>query len=639
MTTRRSTRKRVKPTITDPELAGDEEDVSDHDTAQPDPKRRKQAVTMVGSRAREKKRRNSNTTGLKKRVPGESLGLSDMPLDVLIEIFSYSHPLDVLHLARCSKSWRAALMNRNSAFLWRAAIANLTVRQGLPSCPSDLHEPKYVNLLFEFHCTFCHGPTIDFPQWGLRVKCCRKCMKTQLLTESQAQELLPRSFRNLESGLSLSRITSSIPGHDFKGIYIASLAGQNLNLLLRSTTYYLKSDIIALSEELKKLTYVEEAPHEEDRDLREFADRWTSREMYRVERFKEQEFHAILPEKLTRVAICDMTLRLGSTVTAMNASPMPWMGNSDITCRILYKLRELGYDEVIEEMTYNEKKEFDQHPSIKEPKELTERVWSGVKWKTIEFMEALKAKHQAEKWTKFLPKRLIVLKKVLKDYYATRAETEMVPSPADILFMEDFLSIVYAPKDVQVTESSFIHAVARLPELSELWRASVCRKLSALLPESSNEQNHERVALATSQFLCPCRGTIPLTFEQMYVHSCMTDWNWLVKCEPPLPGAAPEVCCSFFRAIPWGSAHLDKLTFDVNASKHARHIVEICGKNPDITTAAEMDQLHVRFECFQCPFTSQGFKKRAGLTWRHAVSLTALLTSSRQQNLRPSAKR
>jgi hypothetical protein len=58
-------------------------------------------------------------------------------------------PTELLHLARTSKSFRAFLMARSSALLWRTARMNV---DHLPGCPEDLSEPAYANLVFDSHC-------------------------------------------------------------------------------------------------------------------------------------------------------------------------------------------------------------------------------------------------------------------------------------------------------------------------------------------------------------------------------------------------------------------------------------------------------------------------------------------------------
>jgi hypothetical protein len=89
--------------------------------------------------------------------------LPDMPLDILfevsgldyqfvpvkflcIQIFRFLAPVDLLSLARSSKSLRETLMTRNAVTVWKAAaryrVANV------PRCPEDMSEPAWANLIF-----------------------------------------------------------------------------------------------------------------------------------------------------------------------------------------------------------------------------------------------------------------------------------------------------------------------------------------------------------------------------------------------------------------------------------------------------------------------------------------------------------
>lgn len=66
-----------------------------------------------------------------------------------LQIFSHLEPIDLLHLARTNKSFRALLVSRRSTALWRAARRNIP---DLPECPEDISEPALANLLFLSNC-------------------------------------------------------------------------------------------------------------------------------------------------------------------------------------------------------------------------------------------------------------------------------------------------------------------------------------------------------------------------------------------------------------------------------------------------------------------------------------------------------
>ncbi|KAE9395804.1 hypothetical protein BT96DRAFT_942121 [Gymnopus androsaceus JB14] len=76
----------------------------------------------------------------RKRDGFEELGLlerlaKDIPLDVILEIFCYLSPGDLLQLARSSKDLRGILMSKSSEFIWRIARENV---RGFPPRPGDL---------------------------------------------------------------------------------------------------------------------------------------------------------------------------------------------------------------------------------------------------------------------------------------------------------------------------------------------------------------------------------------------------------------------------------------------------------------------------------------------------------------------
>ncbi|KAF8546194.1 hypothetical protein OG21DRAFT_1427778, partial [Imleria badia] len=95
---------------------------------------------MVVSTRRRAKR------GSEKKVPERKRQLINMPLDVLIEIFLFSEPLDLLYLARTTKGLREFLLNRRKSFaLWKNAIGNV---KDFPPCPDHMSAPAYTYLAF-----------------------------------------------------------------------------------------------------------------------------------------------------------------------------------------------------------------------------------------------------------------------------------------------------------------------------------------------------------------------------------------------------------------------------------------------------------------------------------------------------------
>ncbi|KAI0728217.1 hypothetical protein C8Q72DRAFT_780249, partial [Fomitopsis betulina] len=105
---------------------------------------------------------------------GDLRDMPNMPLDILMEIFLYLLPLDLLNLARTSKLFRALLMSRGSAGVWRTS-RKLCIY--LPACPGHLSEPAYANLLFSSHCHKCLKPNVKAIIWDFMARYCRPCKK------------------------------------------------------------------------------------------------------------------------------------------------------------------------------------------------------------------------------------------------------------------------------------------------------------------------------------------------------------------------------------------------------------------------------------------------------------------------------
>ncbi|EUC60917.1 hypothetical protein RSOL_376120, partial [Rhizoctonia solani AG-3 Rhs1AP] len=102
--------------------------------------------------------------------------LADMPLDIFIEIAAYLMPIDIISLARLTKSTRSKLMHRSSIHVWHTAMKNLEI---LPDCPPDMSEPRYLSFLFSEVCTACGESVNASPDWVLRVRLCGPCRTEQ----------------------------------------------------------------------------------------------------------------------------------------------------------------------------------------------------------------------------------------------------------------------------------------------------------------------------------------------------------------------------------------------------------------------------------------------------------------------------
>nr|GAT47536.1 predicted protein [Mycena chlorophos] len=108
-------------------------------------------------------------------------GFAALPLDLLCEIFSRLHPIDLLHLARTNKAIRAFVLNRSNAMIWKAAYANNALAGGPPGCPSYMSEPAWARVAFDKSCVGCQVTVRDDPScdpiwWEFGGRMCNTCL-------------------------------------------------------------------------------------------------------------------------------------------------------------------------------------------------------------------------------------------------------------------------------------------------------------------------------------------------------------------------------------------------------------------------------------------------------------------------------
>ncbi|CAE6436613.1 unnamed protein product [Rhizoctonia solani] len=98
------------------------------------------------------------TRQLRKRRTSKLNMFLRIPMEIFAEIASHLFPIDLIALSRTSKLFRSLLMRRSSRHIWTDAMDNMP---GLPPCPPDMSEPRYLSLLFTKNCT------VRFIRFGL----------------------------------------------------------------------------------------------------------------------------------------------------------------------------------------------------------------------------------------------------------------------------------------------------------------------------------------------------------------------------------------------------------------------------------------------------------------------------------------
>ncbi|CAE6535148.1 unnamed protein product [Rhizoctonia solani] len=118
---------------------------------------------------------SSQAPARKKQVRGKQgrlAGLLNMPVDIFTEITLHLNPADIISLSRSNKFFRNMLMHRSSIHIWHGSMKNVA---GLPPCPPDMSEPRYLALVFSKTCSKCGKSARSKPDGILRVRLCGPC--------------------------------------------------------------------------------------------------------------------------------------------------------------------------------------------------------------------------------------------------------------------------------------------------------------------------------------------------------------------------------------------------------------------------------------------------------------------------------
>ncbi|PPQ63621.1 hypothetical protein CVT24_004374 [Panaeolus cyanescens] len=150
MSGRRSTRQKAKTAEAAPMDVDDDstfEDDGEDEFEEPQDKKRKRRApratrTQQNSGSVVKKARTRGTRGVLKQM-------LEMPFDILFEIFGHLEPADLLSVGRTSQELRELVMSKQFKSIWVHARSKYP---DMPSCPDDMTEPAYAELVFGNSC-------------------------------------------------------------------------------------------------------------------------------------------------------------------------------------------------------------------------------------------------------------------------------------------------------------------------------------------------------------------------------------------------------------------------------------------------------------------------------------------------------
>ncbi|GJE86997.1 F-box protein [Phanerochaete sordida] len=510
-----------------------------------------------------------------RRRRGKLAGLTELPLDVVIEVVLHLNPGDLLSLSRTTKAFRDLLMRRSSAFLWKAARENL---EGYPPCPEDMNEPGLASFLYTNYCSSCLKPNVKWIYWEVRARYCKAC----------AAALNKRLYKNLKLS---SAVETGVPFTPTEG---------NWGLRAFLPTFFLDED----KRSEGSLPWITFEP-----DLIRLRDALTAE----PDRYKE-----VLDEhmqRMKRIRECLAVIRNWHAQKLAAREKELKDIRRERYAEIIERLREDGWGEDLDRVMESEHGlgEFRDLPCVKEPRALTDRTWTNVSATLMQWFEGVRANMLEEERLRVSRARLEIFDCVLGSVFPYRHGE---PSRVDIaLGMPEIREIIERPPREAVTEESFAFLHDAFPAFRTRWRKQAEAYLGQLVRKAVGKLRKDvdpmQLAVAAA-FYCPsCRITCP--YPAVLSHKCDSLSNDL---EAKLKnGSNPYrrvVLDNFMLQLyDWSHSreliHWDTRVFKYTAEVAAlKQVVALAGLDYKTATQADMDASPARFVCMVCDAYAPG---------------------------------
>ncbi|KZT72450.1 hypothetical protein DAEQUDRAFT_723167 [Daedalea quercina L-15889] len=503
-----------------------------------------------------------------KNVRGRRGGLKDMmnmPMDVILEICLHLHPRELLSLCRTAKVFHAFLMQKGCKNLWRDSLKKV---DGLPPCPQEMIEPAWVALVFSPYCTECGKGRAPGVYWEFLARFCATCRKRKLVSESVVDFLI----KHWENQGDFSALLSK---RAFIGVEVVT--GFNKPCYLASQVHDVRT---TLNRIYPRGTYAyQRSFNTEGRDRADLRRKLASqcRQWEQNEQnLRDAEIRNLLNKRL-----------------------------ADIGSR----LRKLDWGPEVDFLHENDFRPLAKFKPIWLAKPLTDRTWQNMQDELVKRMNDVQAQRLEHELQVRLIQRWPVFesagKELLDRYFGKHPEMLAYGlNIGDLALQKEFCEIMCAPADVVVDKFRFLALEGQLIEILERWQERMCKQLRGLIVEAEvvSPKGINSLDLATTLFSDCNRPHEPRFFpdvvasgvaRQMDDHPGNDTYTKFVSRQ------RHAACCYVDDA---------QLRF-VQPTDLMREMIQMCGKDPDTVTAAEMDALDVRFVWRECAF----------MTWRRAL--------------------
>jgi len=270
------------------------------------------------------------------------------------------------------------------------------------------------------------------------------------------------------------------------------------------------------------------------------------------------------------------------------------------------KLRSLGWGAELkyieqDSMIWGFKLKY--HPMMNVPKPMTERSWRTIQDEILECMQDIREDRQAREWESRMHRRwrafIVAGNKLLDQQLAEHPELWAYGLDIDdFALTPEIREIMNRPAEELVHQHSFMALQAQAGAILEGWRSRICNQLRDLMRSSMRfPQNVDPLELATTTFCCENCVRTCLFFPNVVAH----------RCQRSRSSAAQQDAYSHLVHEAMNPFSMRLREYELSES--ACQIVQFCGKDPETTTAKEMDALDIRLATQGC----------AIMTWRAAI--------------------
>ncbi|THU96799.1 hypothetical protein K435DRAFT_754585 [Dendrothele bispora CBS 962.96] len=513
--------------------------------------------------------------------------LTEIPLDVLFEIFGYLTPFDILKLARTTKDLRRLLMDKSSTSVWQAARSNVP---GLPPPMTGMSEPEYANLAFDAHCHTCHSLRCENIIWRFRTRLCNKCLPLVFTPteELSAPDFMPNQWQFKK--IFGHRLLDCLP-------YIKITPGKEP---FRTAAKGLPFDRAFIQTLVDRLLDEYEVFKEDDDTLA----LWIS---------LKAEIHHNLQDEI-KVYEAWHSERLATRSQEIEKTRLRRR------TAILERLSEQGWEEEVKFVKQHRSWDFNNHKLVNQPKDLTERIWKNIEEPLTHFMEEMRILRIRRNCRP----RYNVLRKAYPQYVDLQDPDLPTPIIGDILTLDLVKSIAEIPSATETDlpeDDIFDPLLELLPTISHIWLSTVQTLLVLIAQRVKPDFQPSDLKLATSVFQCSasyCKER--MSHDLILKHSCATSPRFSSpggRRSEQFNGMSEDA--SWFGAVPWNEGG-DRVRFDLDGSKRVKLLVRyVLGLDPAETTVEELDKGNYAIECTRC--RRKGTRdKKCVMRWQKALN-------------------